>query len=101
MTDQDIERELQAKGKTAPRLTPDNIEAVCGEAQFHVFPGTSLTVCCLHLRNGFTVVGESASASLENFDREIGEKLALKDAKQKVWRLEGYLLRERLIELKG
>lgn len=66
------------------------------QRQFHVFPGTTLTVCCLTLPNGFCVTGESAAASPENFDREIGERIALENAKHKVWALEGYLLKQSL-----
>lgn len=91
-----IEAELQAKGKTAPRLTPADIDATIASEQYHVFPGTTLTVCCLTLRNGFQVVGESASASPENFDEAIGRKIARDRARDKIWPLEGYLLRERL-----
>jgi hypothetical protein len=91
-----IEKMIQDKGKTAPRLTPSHIdEQIVGEA-FHVFPGTSLTVCALTLRNGFQVTGESASASLENFDAEIGRKIARDNARNKIWALEGYLLRSKL-----
>lgn len=92
-----IESEIQSKGLNAPRLTPADIDRACSKpAQFHVFPGTTVTVCCLELTNGFCVVGKSAAASAENFDRQIGERIAYDDARRKVWELEGYLLRERL-----
>ena len=94
----DIEQEIKDKGLTAARITPEHIERVCHKpAQYHVFPGTTLTVCCLELRNGFTVTGESACASPENFNQELGEKIALQNAKAKVWALEGYLLKEELL----
>lgn len=96
MNDQQIEQEIQAKGLTAPRVTPQRIEEVQVAAQYHVFPGTTLTVCCLHLKNGFTVTGESACASSENFDEELGRKIALKNAQDKIWALEGYALRDRM-----
>lgn len=95
-TEQQIEQEIQAKGLTAPRLTPDQIDAAIVSAHYHVFPGTTLTVCCLKLRNGFTVTGESAAASPENFDQEIGIKIARQNARDKIWALEGYLLKEQL-----
>lgn len=95
-SEQDIEAEIQAKGKTAPRLTPDKIDAAIADEAYHVFPGTTLTVCCLTLQNGFTVTGESAAASPANFDEEIGRKIARENARQKIWAFEGYLLRERL-----
>lgn len=94
--DDEIEAELQAKGKIAPRLSPDAINATIVGEDYHVFPGTTLTICCLTLRNGFTVTGESAAASPENFDAAIGRKIARGRARDKIWALEGYLLRERL-----
>ena len=96
--EQAIEQEIQDKGLTAPRLTPDAIDATIAGEDYHVFPGTTLTVCCLKLRNGFTVTGESAAASPENFDVELGKKIARSNARDKIWALEGYALRERLAE---
>lgn len=91
-----IESEIQAKGLNAPRLTPENVDSVIVGEAYHVFPGTTLTVCCLVLRNGFSVTGESAAVSIENFDEELGRKIARSNARNKIWMLEGYALRERL-----
>jgi hypothetical protein len=91
-----IEAEIQAKGKNAPRLTPAHIDATILAEQFYVFPGTTLTICALTLKNGFQVVGESAAASPENFDADIGKKIARDNARSKIWALEGYLLRSKL-----
>ena len=98
MNEQAIEQEIQDKGLTAPRLTPDAIDSVIVGEQYHVFDGTTLTVCCLELKNGFTVTGESASASPQNFDKDIGRKIARENAREKIWPLEGYLLRQRISE---
>lgn len=95
--EQAIENELQAKGLNAPRIAPAKIDAVIVGEDYHVFPGTTLTVCCLKLLNGFTVTGESAAASPENFNVEIGRKIARENARAKIWALEGYLLREKLM----
>lgn len=96
MSEKEIESEIQAKGLNAPRLNPQHIDdTIVGEA-YHVFEGTTLTVCCLTLRNGFNVTGESAAASPENFDAEIGRKIARQNAREKIWALEGYLLKEKL-----
>lgn len=57
-----------------------------------------LTFCVLVLKNGFTVTGESACASPENFDAEIGRKIARQNAEQKIWPLMGYALKQRLRE---
>ena len=97
--EKDIEKEIQEKGLNAPRLTPQRIDDAIKSEQYHVFPGTTLTVCALELRNGFIVTGESAAASPENFDREIGRKIARENARNKIWMLEGYLLKNKLFEV--
>lgn len=94
--EQKIEAEIQSKGLNAPRLNPDMIDATIVSEMYHVFPGTTLTVCALTLRNGFIVIGESAAASPANFDQAIGRKVARENARNKIWQLEGYLLREKL-----
>lgn len=96
MSEQTIEKEIQDKGLNAPRLTPALIDAAIKGVDFHVFEKTCLTVCCLTLQNGFTVTGESACASPENFNAEIGQKIAKDNARDKIWALEGYLLKENL-----
>ena len=130
--DSAIEQEIQAKGKTAPRVTPDDIEAnIASEHYFtaadgvdgainngrawisHKDPDTLagecfvvaqlhlLTFCVLTLRNGFTVTGESACASPENFDAEIGRKIARQNAVQKIWPLMCYALKQQLADHRG
>ena len=123
MNDQTIEQEIQAKGLTAPRVTPQDIEAnIVSEHYFTARDGRRgaiadgtyvgrerpqfgeadlaaldlLTFCVLVLRNGFTVTGESACASPENFDAEVGRKIARQNAMQKIWPLMGYELRSQL-----
>lgn len=113
MNDQQIEQKIQAKGLTAPRITPDDIEAniafehyfIASQAPLpaHDYPKSldHLTFCVLVLCNGFTVTGESACASPENFDAEIGRKIARENAINKVWPLMGYELKSKLAELKN
>jgi len=111
MNDEAIEQEIQAKGLTAPRVTPQRIEEVIASEYYFtaqdgvlksgewsdIHPSLSLlTFCVLVLKNGFTVTGESACASPENFNAELGRKIARENAKRKIWSLDGYLLRERL-----
>lgn len=96
MTDTEIEKEIQSKGLTAPRITPDRLEEVITSEQYHVFPNTTFTACLLTLANGYTVLGESACASPENFNAELGRKIARDNARNKIWGLEGYLLRQKL-----
>lgn len=96
MTDSKIEKEIQEKGLTAPRVTPSKLEEVIVSEQFHVFANSTFTACLLTLKNGYTVLGESACASPENFNAEIGRKIARSNAVNKIWALEGYLLRQKL-----
>lgn len=95
-TEQAIEDKIVEKGLTAPRLTPALIDAAIVSEQYHVFPGTTLTACCLTLKNGWTVLGESACASPENFNEELGKEIAKANARDKIWALEGYALKEKL-----
>lgn len=110
-TDQAIESEIQAKGLTAPRVTPADIEDnIIDEYGFTAFEGAGnhagtvnpalklLTFVVLVLRNGFTVTGESACASPENFDADLGRKIARQNAVNKVWPLMGYELRSKLAD---
>jgi len=96
MNEQTTEETIVAKNLTTWAVTQGHVHETIVSAQYHVFEGTTLTVCCLTLRNGFHVVGESACVSRENYVAEIGKQLAYQNAEQKVWPLEGYLLRERL-----
>lgn len=127
MKDQAIEQEIQQKGLTAPRITPADIEEnIVSEHYFTAdveerlvlagkgsIPGGCacdqvtpdalrlLTFCVLVLKNGFTVTGESACASPDNFDAELGRKIARQNAISKVWPLMGYALKERLSQQGG
>lgn len=115
--DSAIEQEIQAKNLNAPRVTPAAVEAdiasehyftaaqgVAGAArdvwvadQYEGKPLGLLTFCVLVLRNGFTVTGESACASPENFDADIGRKVARQNAINKVWPLLGFRLKDQLM----
>jgi hypothetical protein len=85
----------------AVKLTQQDIESAVLTEQYHVFPGTTVTVCCLTLRNGFNATGTSACAHPDNFDAEIGRRLAREDALRKVWTLEGYLLKQEMFAARG
>lgn len=91
-----IEAEIKEKGLTAARITPADLDAEIVSEDYHVFQGSCLTVCCMTLKNGFTVTGESACASPENFNAEIGQKIARANAREKIWPLLGFRLRDRL-----
>lgn len=91
-----IEGEIQSKGLNAPRLTPESIDATIVSEDYHQFAGTTLIICALTLKNGFIVTGESRPAHDGNFDEELGRKIARANAREKIWPLEGYVLRHRL-----
>lgn len=55
-----------------------------------------LTICMCSLKNGWIVLGKSAPASPENYDQELGEKLAYEDCIRQIWPLLGYQLRDQL-----
>jgi hypothetical protein len=95
-TDDEIEAKIKEKRLNAPRLTPSDIESVIKSASYTVLPSGRVTICELTLTNGFTVRGESSCVSIENFDKQLGEEIAFQDAREKIWQLEGYLLKERL-----
>jgi len=95
------EAQIQAKGLTAPRVTPDMLDAEIVAEDYHVFPGSCLTVCALTLRNGFTVSGESACASPENFNADHGRAVARAAARAKLWPLLGFRLRDALAAQNG
>ena len=115
--DASIEEEILAKGLTAPRIRPADIEANIIDELFFTARQASigledigpderpaaaaqahrlLTFCVLTLRNGSTVTGEPACASPENFDAEVGRKIARANAVNKVWPLMGYELKSKL-----
>ena len=98
MSEQAIENEIQSKGLNAPRLSPADIDAVIIGETFTTMPSGKVMVCELTLRNGFTVRGEAATVSKENFDEEIGKKISRQNARNKVWELEGYLLQQRVFD---
>lgn len=99
--DESVEHQIVAKGLTAPRVTPDTINALLGRIS-HVYDvhGTS-TFCHGFLDGEFLIAtGHSACVSKENFDLDIGRRIAFDNmqsaAKNKLWELEGYALRKSL-----
>jgi hypothetical protein len=86
-----------AANATAPRVTLEGMEAKIVHETYVLHEGI-LTLCILKMQNGFYVVGESAPASPENFNAELGRKFAYENAIRQLWKLEGYSLRDRLAD---
>jgi hypothetical protein len=114
---QDTETLIQQhNANIAPRVTPADVESnIVTEYYFKALDATDfagfingsdseqcrqslelLTICILTLRNGFTVIGYSACASPENYNQEIGQAIARRNAVEKIWPLMGYELRTKL-----
>ncbi|MGQ4604090.1 Gp49 family protein [Aeromonas veronii] len=98
--DAEMEREIQTLGLTAPRVTPDQIEALMRGVRYEVqvVPGTTTTLATAIAANGFTLaIGMTAFADPANFNAELGAKYAIKDAeakaRQELWKLEGWRLK--------
>jgi len=77
------------------KVTKEGIEARIVKTDYLVLPNSTVTLCNIVLDNGYSVRGESACVDPRNFNLEIGQNLAYKDAFGKLWALEGYLLAER------
>lgn len=72
------------------KLTPEILESKIKTEQYHQFEGTTVTICCMTLENGFNVIGESACIDPANFDAEIGKKVARDNAFNQLWKLYGF-----------
>lgn len=83
---EELQKQFEADGKTRYVRTED-VEAEILTWQYHHFEGTTVTVCVITLKNGFTAVGKSACANPDNFKKSLGETLALDDAKQQIYAL--------------
>lgn len=88
------EAQTIVKTKTAPKVTKESIEARIADRQFIYH--AHLTICIITMVNGFMVIGQSAPASMENYDPDVGRTYAYENAFKQLWVLEGYLLREDL-----
>lgn len=102
---------IEERASVAPRVTAEDVENAI-ESEWYINAGDAivvdgfhppvgaesplrlLTFCVLVLKNGYTVTGESACVSRENFDAEIGRRVARDNAKKKIWPLLGFRLCE-------
>jgi hypothetical protein len=96
-SEKQIEKEIQEKNLDAPRLCPADIDRIIVGETYTTLPSGKAMICELTLKNGFSVRGESACVSKENFNEEIGRKIARENARNKIWELEGYLLQQGLM----
>lgn len=85
---------VEVEKKPVIKVTEQMLLDKIAHEQYYVFPDSTVTVCLLTLKNGFKVVGHSATVSPEEFDPAVGEKWAKEKAVDKMWELEGYLLKD-------
>ena len=87
---------MKEPAETLPnKLTMGDILDTVVKADYWRLGETTTTVCQLTLKNGFSVIGQSACIDPSEFNKSIGEKVAWDNALEKVWELEGYLLQQR------
>lgn len=114
MSDQTLEQAIQQKGLAGARVNLEHIENLISQEYYirasdalkgtpgELTPGCQrMTLCFLVLKNGFVVVGEGVCADPKNYVAEFGHRAARAHAIQKIWELEGYLLRQKIFEQQG
>ncbi len=83
------------------RLTEESIEAKIKSVEYLVKDleeGPRLTLAFITMKNGFVATGQSACASPANYVKETGQHIAYENAFDKLWEVEGYLLKERIYQ---
>ncbi len=94
MTEAEIEKTIQDKKLTALRLTPQDIDNAIEYAEYFHVPNTTTTICALVLKNTYVVVGKSAAISMENFDETLGKQIAFDNAREQIWALAGFAIKQ-------
>ena len=93
MTNDELDAAIAAQPHE--KVTKEGIEARITKVDYAVLPNSTVTICNITLENGFSVRGESACVDPRNFNMQIGQEIAYREAFKKLWELEGYLLAER------
>ena len=77
-------------------VTRESIDGKIKGITTYRLPDTTITVALIELENGWLQEGFSACADPANFDAAVGKEMAINNAYDKIWPIEGYLLKERL-----
>lgn len=93
MTDQELDKAIA--DRPYEKVTKEGMESRIKDIDYTILPNSTVTICNITLENGFSVRGESACVDSRNFNMEIGQEIAYRNAFNKIWELEGYLLAER------
>lgn len=81
---------------TASEGVQGSYEGGLDPAEYPSIPLGLFTICIITLKNGFVCMGHSACAAPENYNKEMGEKIALRNATSEAWGHMGYALRDKL-----
>ena len=81
------------------RVTEDDLDKEIVGEDYYRFPDTTVTVCCLIIRNGMCLIGESACVDPRNFNEVIGRKVARANAREQLWKLLGFRLLDKKAEV--
>lgn len=91
----------QVGHRSGQRVTLEHLRSLVVAKEWHrpnIAP--DMTICTIMLKNGFVLTGESRPSDPKMFDSALGTQLSFDAAVAKIWPFEGYLLRDRLLELK-
>jgi hypothetical protein len=92
-----VSEEALKAAAVAPRVTLEQVMAAIEGESYTVLPDGRTTVCQLNLAGGrFTVEGQSACVSKENFNAEFGNKFARQKAVEQIGPLLGFSLAQKL-----
>lgn len=78
------------------RVNSRDVENAITKVEYVVLPDGKTTICLLTLDNGFTVRGEASCVDPANYNKLVGEEIALQNAKDEVWPLLGFRLADQL-----
>jgi len=81
-----------------PRLTYPYLETLVIFEDYHHFPETGTTTCCIKVMNGFAITESASCGSANRFDFDIGKEKSRRKAMKRLMDYEQYLLKNRLYE---
>lgn len=87
-------QELLDKSPSNWRVTDEAMGRRINRVDYHLLPGTTVTICNIMLDNGFSVRGEAACVDRSNYNADVGQTISYNNAFAKLWPLFGFLLAE-------
>lgn len=84
MNTNEIREKARAQAKY-PYVKSEIVDAMIDRKEFWRVPGTATMVCCIVLKNGFTVTGTASCVDSRNFKEEIAHELSFSKARDEVF----------------